>query len=90
MDHRVQHLGRHDRGLSGHAAGGKDTFLQGRHGLGRHLHAKVAARHHNAVALLDDLVQVIDGGWLLELGHHRGAPCHQLLELGNVVGVLHE
>ena len=33
---------------------------------------------------------MIDGGRLLELGHHRGAAGHQLLQLGDVVGMLHE
>ena len=72
------------------AAGGEDALLQRRHGLGRHLDAEIAARHHDAVALLDDLVEMVDGGGLLELGHDGGAAGHQLLQLGDVVGVLHE
>ena len=90
MDHRFEHLGGDDGRPPDDAAGRQDALLQGRHGLGRHLHAEVAARHHDAVALLDDLVEMVDGGGLLELGHHCGAACHQLLQLGDVVGVLHE
>jgi hypothetical protein len=73
MDHRIEHLRRHDGRPSCHAAGGEDALLQRRHRLGRHLHAEVAARHHDAVALLDDLVEVIDGLRLLQLGHDGGA-----------------
>ncbi len=90
MNHRLEHLRGDDGRTAEHAAGGEDAFLQGRHGLGRHLDAQVAARHHDAVALLDDLVEVVDGGRLLELGHHRGTAGHQLLQLGDVVGVLYE
>ncbi len=33
---------------------------------------------------------MLDRGRLLELGHHRGASGDQLLQLGDIVGVLHE
>ena len=79
LDHRIEHLRRHDGRPAGDAAGGEDALLQRRHRLGRHLHAEIAARHHDAVALLDDLVEMLDGLRLLELGHDGGASRHQLL-----------
>ncbi len=90
MDHRIEHLGGDDGRPPGDAQAARMRFWQRRHGLGRHLDAKIAARHHDAVALLDDLVEMVDGGGLLELAMTAGAAGHQLLQLGDVVGVLHE
>ena len=48
MDHGFQHLGRDDHRLAGQAAGADDPLLGAGHVLGRHLHAEIAARHHDA------------------------------------------
>ncbi len=90
MDHGIQHLGGHHHGLAGGAAGADDALLQDRHGLGRHFHAQVAARHHDAVGQLDDGVQMFDGAGLFQLGHDHGAAVHQAARLGHVLGPLHE
>ena len=43
-------------------------LLHDRHGLGRKLDAEVAAGYHHAVADLEDVLEVVDGLRLLELG----------------------
>ena len=58
--------------------------------LHRHLDAEIAARHHDAVGDLDDLLELGKRRGLLDLGHDRRAPAHQVAGLGDVLGALHE
>ncbi len=67
-----------------------DLLLPAGHLLGRHLHAEVAARHHDAVAKLDQLVQAVERGGLFDLGHDGGAIVDQLLGVHHVLGPLDE
>ena len=66
--HRLEHLRRGDREPSPPAGPRQDLLLHDRHGLGRQLHAEVAAGDHHAVADLEDLVEVVDRLRLLQLG----------------------
>ena len=94
MDHGIQHLGGDHHRLAGGAAGLDDALLQDRHGLGRAFHAQIAARHHDGVAHLDDLVQMLDGLRLFQLGQQAHARPHllgdQAARLGHVLGTLDE
>jgi hypothetical protein len=66
------------------------ALLQPRHVLGRHLDPEIAARDHDAVGEIDDLVEPVDRGGLLDLDHDRGPAGDQAAGLGDVVGPLHE
>ena len=67
-DHALKHLGRGDHALAAHAADGDQMLLDGGQ-LGKwHLHAEVAARHHDALAGGADLVDVVHAGLVLDLG----------------------
>ena len=66
-DHRVEHLGRGDDGLIGLVALLDDLLLDGGAHLGRHLDAQVAAGDHDAVGLLQDVIEVVDGHGAFDL-----------------------
>ena len=51
---------------------------------------EIAARHHDGVGLVDDLVQALDRRWLLELGHDPRASPGQRTRLVQILGTLHE
>src|SRR5918996_1531335 len=65
-------------------------LLQAGHLLGRHLHPEIAARDHDAVGEIDDLVQVVERGRLLDFDHDRGPARDQTARLGHVLRPLHE
>ena len=56
----------------------------------RHLHAEIAARHHQGIRKIKDLVETGYGLRLLDFCHHHGAAARDLLGLGDVVGALDE
>eukprot|EP00964_Phaeocystis_antarctica_P070031 scaffold42609_cov58-Phaeocystis_antarctica.AAC.1 len=55
------------RGMGGKQRGSACEGLHGE-GLQRHLDAQVATRHHDGVALVEDLVPVVEGLLALDLG----------------------
>ena len=59
------------------------------HLLGRHLDAEIAARHHERVGEVDDLLEPLDRGRLLQLGHDRPAR-RRGAHLVHVLRPLHE
>ena len=65
--HRLQHLRGGDGEPPPPAGARQDLLLDDRHGLGRQLHAEVAAGDHHAVADFQDLVEVVDRLRLLQL-----------------------
>ena len=67
-----------------------ELLLDARHLLQRHLHAEVAARHHDRVGDVHDVVEPVHRRGLLDLGHHRGAAAADLLRLGDVLRSLDE
>ena len=89
-DHAFEHLRRHHHRLAGAARGAGDLLLDARHLFQRHFHAEVAARHHQRVGDVDDLVEPVHRLRLLDLGHHGGAAARDLLGLGDVLGPLDE
>ena len=89
-DHRFQHLGRDHHRLAGRARGARHLLLDAGHLFERHFDAEIAARHHQRVGELDDLVEPLHRLRLLDLGHHGGAAARDLLGLGDVLGPLHE
>ncbi|MNQ92975.1 hypothetical protein D3C85_1084190 [compost metagenome] len=88
--HRLQHLGRHDGRHAALAGGAQDLLLGDRHFFGVHLDPQVAARDHDAVAVVEDALQVVQGLGLLDLGQTGGLTVHDALQLGHVLGLLHE
>jgi len=64
--------------------------LQDRYALDRHLHAQVAARHHQPVGLSDDGIEVGYGCRLLDLGHDGGGLPDKLAGELDVLAALHE
>jgi len=48
-----------------------DCFLNGGHSLGRQFHPQVSARHHYAIGLLEDGVEVGPRFGLFDLGYDR-------------------
>ena len=89
-DHRFEHLRRDDDRLAEPARGAGDALLQARHLLERHFDAEIAARHHQRVGDLDDLVETGDRLRLLDLGHDQRARAGDLLDLEHVLRPLHE
>ena len=89
-DHRFEHLRRDDHRAAHPPRGLDDALLQRRHRLRRQLDAQVAARHHHAVALLDDLLEPRHRARLLDLREQRRAPLDQPPCLGKVLGPLDE
>ena len=72
------------------ARGLDDPLLQRRHRLRRQFDAEVAARHHHAVARLDDLFEPLDRRRLLDLGEQGRLAADQLARFPQIVGSLHE
>ena len=93
LDHRLEHLGGDDDRLGAAAGDLAGPLLHERHLLERHLDAEVAAGHHDAVEGADDLVEVVDGLRLLDLGDDGQAQpllVHDLVHVADVVGGAHE
>ena len=89
-DHALQHLRRHHRRLAEPARGARNPLLHAGHRLERHLHAEIAARDHDGVGELHDLVELLQRLRLLDLGHDAGAALHDLARFGDVVRTLDE
>src|SRR3546814_6306007 len=64
---RSEHLGGDHNRLAGAPRGTHDALLHAGHRLQRHLDAEIAARHHQCVAQLDQLVEAVDRRRLLDL-----------------------
>ena len=60
-------------GLPARARGAGELLLDARHLLQRHFDAEIAARHHDRVGDVHDLVEPVHRLRLLDLGHHGGA-----------------
>ena len=90
-DHALQHLRRdHRPACRARRAARVNLLLHAGHRLERHLHAEIAARHHDGVRQLHDLVEPLQRLRLLDLGHDAGAALHDLAGLGDVLGALDE
>jgi hypothetical protein len=74
LDHRLEHLGRDDCRLGRLPARLRGPLLHQRHPLQRHLHAEVAAGHHDPVERGQHRGQLGDRLRLLQLGQHRNGP----------------
>ena len=93
LDHRLEHLGRHDHRL-GVLPGDLDRpLLHQRDLFERKFHPEVAPGHHDGVEGLDDGFQVLDGLGLLQLRDHRDPPAdpvHYLVDDLYILGRAHE
>ncbi len=69
LDHRLQHLGRDDHWTSVSPTAFDDPLLHHGHLVQGDLDAQVAARHHHAVRLEHDLVEVVERPPPFELGN---------------------
>ena len=93
VGHRLQHLRRGDNRNLGAVCGADEFLLDDRYSLGRQLDAQVSARYHQPVGHSQDLVQVIQGFRLLQLGDDRDCGTqrpHPLLREPDIVGAAHE
>ena len=70
VDHRLEHLRRGDHRLAALEALEDDPLLQQRHRRHADLDAEVAARDHDRVGLVEDVVEHLDGFGLLDLRDH--------------------
>ena len=70
-DHRIEHLGGHDDGLSCLTAHLDRPLLNERDHLQRQLHPKITAGHHDTIERFDDFREIVDGLRLLDLGQDR-------------------
>ena len=89
----LQHLGGGDHRLGRGVGLGDEHLLGPRHRLQGDLHAQVAAGDHDAVGRGDDLVDVVQGLELLDLGDHRRVLARggdDLLDRRHVVSRAHE
>ena len=58
-------------GLPARRAAARHELLDARHLFERHLDAEIAARHHQRVGEVEDLVEPVHRLRLLDLGHHQ-------------------
>ena len=72
------------------ATGARHLLLHARHFLERHLDAEIAARHHQRVGEVENVVQSRHRLRLFDLGHHRSAAARDLLCFGYVFRPLDE
>jgi hypothetical protein len=92
-DHGFEHLGGDDDGLGPLPGEFDGALLHFGDLLEGHLHAEVAAGDHDEVERGDDLVQVLDGLGLLDLGDDGQVHVffvHDLVDAADVVGGAHE
>ena len=89
-DHRFQHLRGDDDRLAGAAAQARHVLLHAGDLFQRHLDAEIAARDHQRIGEIEDIVEPRHRLRFLDLGHHRGAPARDLLRLGDVLRTLNE
>ena len=93
LDHRIEHLrGDNHRALRANALL-DDAPLGVGNRFGRKLHAQVAARHHNAVRRLDDLVDVVESLLIFDLRNDldfAAVGIENLLHGLYVLGAAHE
>ena len=68
LDHRLQHLGRHDHRTGMPPTGLDDPLLHDGHLVQGDLHSQVAPRNHHPVGLEHDLVEVVECPPPFELG----------------------
>ena len=93
VDHRLEHLRGDDDRLREPAGDLDRALLHDRHRLERQLDAEVAARDHDRVERLGDLLERVDGLRLLDLGDDGHPPAdlvHDLVHARDVGGVAHE
>ena len=90
LDHRFQHLRGDDDRLGRGAAPARQPLLDRRQHLDRKFDAQIAPRNHDPVGLLEDFVEALHCGGLLDLRHHGGAPRGERARLGDVLGTLDE
>ena len=69
--HRLEDLGREDDRHAALTSRADQAFLHGGHGLERYFDAEIAARDHQPVGDLENLVDVLDGLRLFNLGDDR-------------------
>ncbi len=93
VNHRVEHLGRHDHRLGLFAAQLHGPLLHHRHLLQRQLDTEVTARHHEPVESMHDRLEGGHGLRLLDLRDDRDPTpdlVHDLVDELDVVGRAHE
>ena len=81
--------GHHDR-LPGATPGAGDQLLNPGNMFHRKLHPQIAARDHQAVGDIDNLIEAVERFWLFDLRHNKGTPIDDLFNFGNVIGALHK
>src|SRR5690606_12665251 len=93
VHHGLQHLRRGDDRLAVAVAHFDHVLLDQRHVLRRDVHAQIAAGHHDAVALLDDLLQVLHALAVFDFGDDRlvaAALADHFAHGPHVLGFAHE
>lgn len=93
VDHRVEHLGGDDDRLRVALRELDRALLHDGHLLQRHFDAEVAAGDHDAVERGDDVVYVLHGLWLLDLGDDGDAPAflvHDAVDVLDVASAAYE
>src|ERR671921_116609 len=92
-DHGVEHLRGHDDRFAQAPATGDHALLLDGHPLGGELDGEVPAGHHDAVGGRDDVLNVVYGLVLFDLGDDRRVAAelfYPLLDLPDLVGRAHE
>ena len=91
--HRIEHLGGCDHRDAETVGLANQLLLQQGNFFGGHLNSQVAPSHHHPVAEGQDVVDLIDGLKLFDLGHHGGfvaMAADQFADLAHVRGVAHK
>ena len=88
VDHAFQHLGGGDDRFADEIAGPDDAFLDQRHLLRIHLHAQVAARHHDRVHLAQNGLKIVQSLRFLDFRHDGHPPAaHQRAQFAHIGGL---
>ena len=87
--HALEHLGRGDDALAEQAALADELLLDARQLLIRHLDAHVAAGDHDAGALGEDVLDVVDTGLIFDLGDDGDVPA-AVAEIADVANAVYD
>lgn len=88
IDHRLEHLGGADDGLSSDVAHGDHLLLSSKHLSCGDLNAQISASNHDTISLLQDLSEVVETLSVLDLGDDLDMLAIFTQDLADVLDIL--
>src|SRR5690625_5194133 len=90
LDHRLEHLGRGDDWSTEEVREADDPLLGYGHLFEGYLDAEVTARDHDGIGLGEDLVDIVEGGILLDLGDDQWSLGYTTTQIPDILCALDE